>query len=269
VHVGPGPGEQPSGWSIPAIPAIPPPPSRTARGLVIGVLLLAAVAIGSRGTPAPASLALPDRLHLVLAVPAGTEVPPSLIAAVEHEARLAERWLEQQAGGTFRGDLEWAEVLALDLPDQPLGGPADLATDAIEREVDRQLDDRSVLAVVVTTMATDDPTGPNPCGMGGPLGVVVYLGNCGPPPSSATDAFGRGMSRVIAHEVVHALGGVPDCAPNAADGHVTDDPADLMTPEFIAGSGTAVLDAAGDDYLGRGAPVCADIMDSPLWDRRG
>ncbi len=78
--------------------------------------------------------------------------------------------------------------------------------------------------------------------------------------------FGDGVNRTIAHELVHALGGVADCAPNAGEeGHVTDDPRDLMVARSVAGSGPPVLDVAGDDYLGRGQSACADIMASSLW----
>lgn len=237
------------------------------RGWLTSVLVVVLVAtvgfVATRVSAATSFPPLPDRLQLVLAVPTGSEVPPSLIAAVEHEAQLAQDWLETQTGGTFNGSMATARVITVQLPDGPLAGTPEQATEAVEAAVGLRDLDPTLLPVIVTTFGV--ARAPDTCGMGGPAGLVVFLGNCGTPPSSATTDFGRGVNRTIAHELVHALGGVPECAPNHAAGHVTDDPADLMTAVSIAGSGTAVLDAAGDDYLGRGTQVCHDIMDSPLW----
>lgn len=63
--------------------------------------------------------------------------------------------------------------------------------------------------------------------------------------------------RVIAHEVMHALGFVSDCAPHASGGHVTDSEFDLM-----GGEGT-VLDVGNDDYYKTGRADCPDLDRSP------
>jgi hypothetical protein len=65
----------------------------------------------------------------------------------------------------------------------------------------------------------------------------------------------------MVHEVFHALGAVPACAPHRHGAHVTDDRRDVM----YTGPGRqypAVLDAGRDDYFGHGRPGCVDLADS-------
>ena len=89
--------------------------------------------------------------------------------------------------------------------------------------------------------------------------------------------------RTMLHEIVHALGGVGDCAPNStarieelqrggcgSTGHVTDDINDLMGVEVdieersITYYGGTTLDADRDDYVGHGRPGCFDLLTSPF-----
>ncbi len=98
----------------------------------------------------------------------------------------------------------------------------------------------------------------NVCGRGGGdddgIGLaVVYLRACA----------GVSTAAVLAHEVLHTLGAVPDTAPNACDGHVCGDASDLMNPN-IGGEPleTKVLDAGRDDYYGHSG-VFVDTQDAP------
>lgn len=75
--------------------------------------------------------------------------------------------------------------------------------------------------------------------------AVVYLQSC----SVEGDDGTRQM--VIAHELVHAMGAVLPSAPHYCDdGHVCDDPTDLMAPSFPPGTtlDTRILDVGHDDY---------------------
>jgi hypothetical protein len=79
----------------------------------------------------------------------------------------------------------------------------------------------------------------------------------------------------ILHEVFHALGFTPSCAPHqsadqwrAGPGHVNDDPTDLMygldatSPEGWNWE-NSVLDVNRDDYYRANIPGCADLSNSP------
>ena len=73
----------------------------------------------------------------------------------------------------------------------------------------------------------------------------------------------------LVHEAVHTLGHVPRCAPHVSekDGHVTDDPLDLMSHE-----GTRILkrflDSARDDYYAHSNADCPDLADSTFLQTR-
>ena len=108
----------------------------------------------------------------------------------------------------------------------------------------------------------DGPADPHICGQGGgePAGIgyaIVYVRACAGVPPVTT----------AAHELIHAFGAVPDGAPNMClppdDGHVCDDPWDLMFPY---GDETPItrltLDTGRDDYYGHSGGW-ADLQDSP------
>ncbi len=117
--------------------------------------------------------------------------------------------------------------------------------------------DAHVLAFV------DANTAPGECGRGG-AGLAVYWNTeCGQP-SSATPADGVRLSvpaAISVHEVLHALGAVPDCAPNADRGHVVGEPTDVMVA-ILTSLDDLRLDIGRDDYFGHGRADCVDVADS-------
>jgi hypothetical protein len=69
------------------------------------------------------------------------------------------------------------------------------------------------------------------------------------------------------HEIFHTMGAVARCAPHhdaQSAGHVTDDPADIMSAR---GSRTLIprFDAGRDDYFGHGRADCVDLARSPFF----
>jgi Divergent InlB B-repeat domain len=67
----------------------------------------------------------------------------------------------------------------------------------------------------------------------------------------------------MVHEVVHALGFVPTCAPHhTRRGHVSDSPSDLMYAGSAPWSPTT-LDVGHDDYYNAHIQGCPDLSDSP------
>ncbi|WP_370327526.1 hypothetical protein [Euzebya sp.] len=201
------PGDRPTSWSLPAHrPArdrsrwrrlhhhLRTTEIRTRSGAVVAALAVLAAVAGPGVVVSTRAAALPTTLALVVAVPEGTTAGPDLVAAVEHEAQLAAAWLEAQTGGTLRGDLRSARVVEVPLDDAPLPGHEDDAAAAVEDAVGLRRIDPDLLPVVVTPLALADA--PDTCGLGGPVGVVVFLGNCDarrgcPPARSATGSTGR------------------------------------------------------------------------------
>jgi hypothetical protein len=102
----------------------------------------------------------------------------------------------------------------------------------------------------------------NVCGTGGgsfavgPSFAVVWLGGCPDVPDDA----------IAAHELLHALGALPDGAPHACpdgSGHPCDSPQDVLYP-YSSGAPLSqlVLDVNHDDYYGHSGSWI-DIQDSP------
>lgn len=68
----------------------------------------------------------------------------------------------------------------------------------------------------------------------------------------------RGIESTLMHELLHALGAVPSCAPNVdAGGHVRNSPEDIM--QFLDRQD---LDTGRDDYYGHGRSDCPDLRRS-------
>jgi Divergent InlB B-repeat domain len=100
------------------------------------------------------------------------------------------------------------------------------------------------------------------CGVGATLS-----GGTGLAVLETRSCAGVEAAQVVAHELLHALGAVPDAAPNNCpppdDGHTCDDERDLMYP-FTDGTPLSglVLDTGRNDYYGHGGSW-RDVQDSP------
>ena len=196
----------------------------------------------------------------------GQPSPAALPLEFGHEVSVAVAWLESQTGRVLRVDPAATRSVDIDMSAADLLGDArDRTTSVLEGVWSSVAANPNAVPVVLVPAATTRVPGPGvPCAMGGPGGVVVFMENCAGRPST-TSTWPSPVSVTVAHEIVHALGGVDDCAPNYTyNGHVGDDPNDLMST-VGRGQGPITLDAGRDDYLGHGNPDCHDILNSPLW----
>ncbi len=114
--------------------------------------------------------------------------------------------------------------------------------------------------------------GPNDiCGDGSSAkGVAtVYLQGdlCPGEVFTSTAAHPGYWSFVMMHELLHALGCVPPCAPNVSrerPAHVDDHPQDIMY--YLSATHPLILDVGRDDYYGHGREDCFDLARSPFLD---
>lgn len=198
-----------------------------------------------------------------------------MIPAIQQEFALVQQWFESQTGGQHLrliGDqqLTSVEVRHLTVTAAELRHRSDAAT-----LVDEELRPRTttstatatneiLLSFVPVTFAEQVR-----CGTASGTGfAVVWIGSCGVTPSERSTRFGDGSTFVIAHELVHALGAVDTCAPHyGRNGHVTDDPTDLMYDgPNESDPAQKVLDPGQDDYYKTGRTgECFDIADHPAW----
>ena len=99
------------------------------------------------------------------------------------------------------------------------------------------------------------------------LGAMVYRGmrhlrydfsECRLDVVTSGAASQNSLGLMMTHELFHVLGAVGDAAPNAAQGHIRNDPSDLMGGSV----GSVQLDPGRDDYWGHGNPGYTDVSRS-------
>lgn len=233
------------------------------------------VQAGATPTTAAPTDVKPTSIRVVYALPSDTVENPNAIPAIRHELGIVQRWFESQAGGRHLRlasnqeptpvEIRHLSVTAAELRDRPdaytlvdeeLRPPTTGGTTPPSTEI--------FLTFVPVTFAEQVR-----CGTASGAGsAVVWVGSCGVSPSERSTRFGDGATFVMAHELVHALGAVDRCAPHyGRNGHVTDDPRDLMYdgPDRVDPS-QVVLDPGHDDYFQTGRMmVCYDVASHPAW----
>ena len=254
-------------------------PTRLKTALVVGGFLAVALVWtridNTPERPTVAADATPTSIRVLYALPSDTTQDPTVIPAIRRELAVVQQWFESQTGGRHlrlagEEQVPSVEVRHLTLTAAELRNRPDAAT-----LVDEELHPKTttstapaaneiLLSFVPVTFAEQVR-----CGTASGFGsAIVWIGSCGVNPSEHSTNFGDGATFVIAHELVHSLGAVADCAPHyGRNGHVTDDPRDLMydgsTQVFPA---LRVLDPGHDDYYATGRMnVCFDVATHPAW----
>jgi len=187
-------------------------------------------------------------------------------------------WLAGQTGGT-RLRLDTAGG-ALDVTFARLPSTsAQLSAEGpyIRDRIERELAGKGLIKPTKLAAVYYDSPAPLSCG-GGPwppvlVGKVAALYLRGAPLGAPTcdsnplspDGVATGyLEFAMLHEVFHALGGAPACAPShTMAGHVSDSPTDLMYAGAEAWR-PSVLDVNHDDYWGHGRIDCLDLARSAL-----
>ena len=225
-----------------------------------------AVAASAAAT-APVTTAPPAMhvLHAVYVLPDGVVEVQGRVEAIRHEVAVLGAWFTEQSGGGHpRFAMDGEGRIEVSVVRLPAGEPqiwwispqVDAAIDAAQRDG------------LLMFVEGPPPPGSEECGvtLHDWSAAAVWLGACDNVPD-ARSRFSDGATAVAAHEVVHVLGAVYECAPHDdALGHVTDDPDDLMAATHSGDRRRAiVLDAGRDDYLTTN-PECQAITASPLWE---
>ena len=207
-------------------------------------------------------------VHWIYAIPSdGQDAFPTWASAMQADAESIDAW--------WRAN-DAARTLRSDLAPFPCGQQVDISMIRLSNSsgqlasVDTRFD-RIADALVALQFSSnftkyvvyyDGPVEPEICGQGGSaregLGfAIVYVRACAGVPLNTT----------VAHEVLHTIGavapGAPHMCPEPDDGHVCDDPHDMMYP---FGDETPIigltLDTGRDDYYGHSGSW-PDTQDSP------
>jgi hypothetical protein len=209
---------------------------------------------------------LGPQVHLIYATPAdGSDRAWDTNGRIASSVSTWNAWFRQQAdGAAFRIDTLGGEP---DISFVRLGRTNEqvIASDPYYSIVGelraRGFDDRSkVYSVYYEGEAIAGTAGV--CGYGLPPFAINYLGDCGGTGAMLRpDAFDLG----ILHELLHAFGVVPACAPHQSGFHVWDDNRDLMYSGGQDGPKdwpNMTIDPGRDDYFGHSIPSCPDLADS-------
>jgi hypothetical protein len=233
------------------------------KTLLLAALLPAAAAAGS------AAGALPPAVQLLVVAPADVAVPDGVPDALRAMVRSANGWLGRQGAGPVRIGRDpdgRVRVATLRLA----------ASEESLRQLGEGLMPHLAELLAVRPGAAPDPVAfaylgrvafrsPTHCGrrLGRFAGLFVRNDGCSGHRFDSGD--GQGWDKIFLHELLHTLGAVAACAPNADGGrHVGDAGADLMHPN--GGGRRPQLDVNRDDYFGHGRPDCPDLQRSALFE---
>ena len=226
------------------------------------------------------------QIHVVYATRTGDEDRElDRNGSVDGSFEIIQEWLESEIGRTLRldtydGELDvtYLQVDDADIPDRrcPGCGPEPRGGDYLGYI--RSLFPNSTSKKYAVFL--DIHEAGNLSGLGSDEAGIAVTFLKGRTPAGAKGI--GSVEQVMLHEIIHALGGVGDCAPNStarieefqascgATGHVTDDKFDLMGVEVnteersITYFGGTTLDADRNDYIGHGRPGCFDLLESPF-----
>jgi hypothetical protein len=209
------------------------------------------------------------QVHIVYAVPSdGTDNGLDTDGTLVDSVAVWEQWFLDQTGDrvlrldTFGGN---ADVTFLSLP---------YTTQQISNAAPNEL---GLFRTALASAGLNSPTKlygvyyegasgvlPN-CGRGGSLLGVVYLQrtaavNCTPLPFRHPGESAAYREFIAVHELLHALGMVPTCAPHWTNDNHVSETNDVMTGGIIGNS--QLLDVGRDDYFRAHVPECTDLADS-------
>lgn len=251
------------------------------------IAALSACSAPAPATDAPIAIArhttdLPDdfigkQVHLMYVLPAdATDRELDTNGVIRTSVGAWQHWLSNRTGGrtirldTYQGEMD-ISFYRLSRTDAELRTYREYVRDEIEAELIQagQAKDDKILAVyydgINDTACASSASPPDKPG----ILAAVYLNGlpsditpCSANPFALTTDQAGYLEFAMLHEVLHAIGFVPDCAPHSDGGqHLNDDPTELM----YAGDQSwipSVLDAGNDDYYQHDNAGCLDLDDS-------
>jgi hypothetical protein len=207
------------------------------------------------------------------ALPAGVAPDPLMPDEIRHDVAVAQAWFSSQTGGrVLRIDAHHGvvDVRTKQLPatSAQLANQADAPDLVLDAFAPVNRKPLTTIPLVFVPVVRHTIEGYTDCGVANGSLAIVWAGSCGYRPS-INSAWPGGETKVIAHELLHAIGAVPPCAPHYGhNGHVVDNQADIMywnaerqTLDLIT------LDPGHDDYYGTHRKDCIDVSRHPVWTR--
>jgi hypothetical protein len=242
--------------------------------LVVGgflVLVLIAYKLFPGGDSHSTAKGLPKHVAVYYALPQGVKPDPKMPDAIRHDISVAQSWFASQTNGRVLRIDETAGVVDVQTR-QLTNQAAELANrqDAPglvnDQFVPRSGERPDTISLVFIPVARNTVGDTTDCGATQGYTSIIWVGSCGYQ-ESINSAWPAGETKVIAHELLHALGAVPPCAPHYGhDGHTVDNVDDIMYWNAERGPAPLIeLDPGHDDYYDTGNSKCFDVADHPAW----
>jgi hypothetical protein len=219
----------------------------------------------------PPNSALANSFRVIYARPGDVPADPAVAAGIPHEIDLVAGWFAGQTGGRQPRFYAPRGALAVDAVVLPLTkAQIELSSDPLTTLADTLHGlGYGVSGETVVAYVASKGTG---CGItednhGAATTVALWMPACDIYPSASTPSFPYNATYLAAHEMTHAFGAVPNCAPHAdGTGHVNDDNRDVVYGGNSQRDWDHItLDPGHDDYYGHGRTDCLDIARSAFW----
>ena len=218
-----------------------------------------------------ATSGLPSHISVYYALPQGVQADPEMPDAIRHDISVAQTWFASQTNGrTLRIDQNNGIVSVQErrLTNQvaELANQANAAGLVNDQFIPTNGEGATSISLVFVPVVRNTVGNSTDCGVTARYAAIVWVGSCGYQ-DSINSAWPSGETKVIAHELLHALGAVPPCAPHYGhDGHTVDNPDDIMYWNAERGPAPLIeLDPGHDDYYDTGNGNCFDVADHPAW----
>lgn len=122
-----------------------------------------------------------------------------------------------------------------------------------------------VNTIYLSFVESTSTTTTDACGFSRGNHALLLMPRCDIYPGSGPQVFPSNATYLVLHELLHALGAVPACAPSYdGTGHATDSTQDILGPGPRDWPNLTV-DAGRDDYYGHSNSGCTDVEDSLFW----
>jgi len=195
--------------------------------------------------------------------PAGSAAVPARPAQIVSQVNAARTWFAGQLGGvaplvTGADGVPAVTSVVLPWTQAQISGLADA-----QQSINDHLDVTYGLAGQRMVTWLEGTVDESYCGVWDGTSMFLPMDNCGIYPAEGA-VFPYNGTYLLVHELTHALGAVPSCAPHFdGTGHVNDDPRDVLYDGPLPRDwDNLMLDPGRDDYYPFTSGACPSIADS-------
>ena len=221
----------------------------------------------------PDDLAGPQ-IHVVYALPGDVEDGNlDRYGDIERSFDAIQHWLKAEVGRRLRLDTAGGRLDVTFLRLSFTAQAGEERGDSLVQDLEGEIRDRFGASTDKAYAVYYAGRSGDVCGSASTEGLVAVAfldpEGCSPRPVGGDRELASTYEAVMAHELLHVFGAVPECAPDRLEtsAHVGTSVGDLMYagPEW-SGHDEVVIDGGRDNYFGHGQADCVDTSTSEFWE---